>query len=255
MRHRLVPLLLVAALVGGCSAAAPRIQLTMGVTPDVSAGGAPLLATTTTTTPPGEPAFTLVAATNGAVPGYAAPGQASDRTIPAFWYGYPTILPVIAQRPGWLELRLAQRPNESTTWVESNEVRLSTTPYYMVVDLTHEDLIVYKNGYRYLAFPAGIGAPDDPTPPGHYFITMLAPPPSPGYGPVVLVTSDHSDAITDWEGMGDAIIAVHGPIDSEADAEIGATGAAISHGCVRLHDSDLAQLEMIPPGTPFDVVS
>jgi lipoprotein-anchoring transpeptidase ErfK/SrfK len=71
----------------------------------------------------------------------------------------------------------------------------------------------------------------------------------------VLATSAHSDAITDWEGLGDAIIAIHGPITTYDDQLIGTTGAAISHGCIRLHDADLAQLSMIPAGTPIDVVS
>ena len=66
---------------------------------------------------------------------------------------------------------------------------------------------------------------------------------------------DHSEAITDWEGMGDAIIGIHGPIDSYDDSLIGTTGAAISHGCIRLHDADLAQLAAVAAGSPFDVVA
>ena len=54
---------------------------------------------------------------------------------------------------------------------------------------------------------------------------------------------------------GDAIIGIHGPIDSTADAEIGTSGAAISHGCIRLHDADLAQLSIIPAGTPLAIVN
>ena len=82
---------------------------------------------------------------------------------------------------------------------------------------------------------------------------MKVPAPNPGYGPFVLVTSDHSDTISDWQNSGDAIIAIHGPISSNADTLIGTAGAAISHGCVRLHDADLAQLAMLPPGTPVTV--
>ncbi len=59
---------------------------------------------------------------------------------------------------------------------------------------------------------------------------MTAPPPGPGYGSLVLITS-YDDSL------------------------IGSTGAAISHGCVRLHDVDLARLSVSPPGTPIDIVS
>jgi hypothetical protein len=202
------------------------------------------------------PAETLVATTDGAIPGYAAPDSSvPDITVPASWYGYQSILPVIDTSPGWLEVRLAQRPNGSTTWVQQDDVTLSTTPYAIVVDLATTHLSVFDAGEQILDFPAGIGAPDDPTPTGQYFMTMQVPPPDPGYGPFVLVTSDHSDTITDWEESGDAIIAIHGPITSYDDSLIGTTGAAISHGCVRLHDADLGQLSFIPAGTPIDVVS
>ena len=214
--------------------------------------------TTTTTAPPAPtaPASTLVATTNGSIPGYASPESAApDMTVPGTWYGYPSVLPVITTEPGWLDVRLAQRPNGSTIWVHQSDVSLSSTPYDIVVNLTTMHLQVFDNGGLIFDFPAGVGAPDDPTPTGHYFMPMQYPSPGPGYGPFVLVTSDHSDTITDWGNSGDAIIAIHGPIDSYDDSLIGTTGAAISHGCIRLHDADLAQLSVIPAGTPIDVVS
>jgi lipoprotein-anchoring transpeptidase ErfK/SrfK len=175
--------------------------------------------------------------------------------VPASWYGYPSILPVIDSVPNWVEVRLAQRPNESTTWVPTSDVSLAVTPYRIVINLSTEHLVVYENGQQIMDFPAGIGTPTDPTVTGNFFVTMRVPPPDPGYGPFVLVTSAHSDSITDWADSGDAIIAIHGPITSYDDSLIGTTGAAISHGCVRLHDADLAQLAVIPDGTPVDIVS
>ncbi len=215
--------------------------------------------TTTTTTPPvpGNPvASTEVATTHGSIPGYASPQSvAPDMTVPGTWYGYPSALPVITTEPGWLDVRLAQRPNGSTTWVRQSDVTLSSTSYYIVVNLATEHLLVYDNGAQVFDFPAGIGAPGDPTPPGQYFMPMQYPSPGPGYGPFVLVTSDHSDTISDWENSGDAVIGIHGPITSSDDALIGTTGAAISHGCIRLHDADLAQLSVIPAGTPINIIT
>jgi lipoprotein-anchoring transpeptidase ErfK/SrfK len=224
--------------------------------------------TTTTTAPPTTvptvpvppagpvvPTATEVATLAGAAPGSATPGGPAVQTVPASWYGIVSALPVMGTAPGWLDVRLAQRPDGSTAWIPAADATLSTTPDAIVVDLATERLSLYRSGQLVLSFPAGIGAPDDPTPPGNYFLTFYAEPPDAGYGPFVLVTSDHSDAITDWDGSGDAIIAIHGPIDAEADAEIGTTGAAISHGCVRLHDTDLAQLNGIPAGTPIDIIA
>jgi hypothetical protein len=230
-----------AALAGGCSAAHPE-----------AIKKAPIHHAKVVVAPVG---ITPVATINGAVPGSPAPGAPENMVVPASWYGYASMLPVIDQTKGWVEVRLAQRPNQSTTWVPRADVTLDTTPYQLVLNLATEHLTVFDEGTQILDFPAGIGTPDDPTVTGDYFVTMTVPPPDAGYGPFVLVTSAHSDAITDWEGSGDAIIAIHGPITSYDDSLIGTTGAAISHGCIRLHDADLAQLSMIPAGTPLDIIS
>jgi len=198
---------------------------------------------------------TLVATLHGATPGSIAPDLPSSLVVPGHWYGYRSKLEVIGQRPGWLHVRLAQRPNGSTAWIRSSAATVTSTPYRLVVNLSTMHLVVYEHGTSILDFPAGVGTTSDPTTAGDFFITMHAPAPNPGYGPLVLVTSAHSNAITDWQGSGDAIIAIHGPISTLADSQIGDSGARISFGCIRLHDADLAQLAMIPPGTPFDVVN
>jgi lipoprotein-anchoring transpeptidase ErfK/SrfK len=218
-------------------------------------GTTPLSAAPPVTSASQVPASTVVATLRGDVPGSPAPGAPATQTVPGSWYGYPSMLPVIAAKGRWLEVRLAQRPNESTAWIPRSAVTTTTVPYAVLVNLSTERLTVYQSGQPILSFPAGIGSPASPTPPGNFFLTMTAPAPDPGYGPFVLVTSAHSDAITDWEDSGDAIIAIHGPIDALDDALIGATGAAISSGCVRLHDADLAQLSMLPAGTPVDIIS
>ncbi|PZS19334.1 MAG: murein L,D-transpeptidase [Acidimicrobiales bacterium] len=200
------------------------------------------------------PGTTTLATLTSDVSGSAGPGLAPGTTVPASWYGYRSTLPVIDQRPGWVEVRLAQRPNQSTVWVPANRVTFSSTPYRLVLSLGAERMQLLRYDQPILNVPAGIGTVGDPTVTGHYFVTMKVPPPDPGYGPFVLATSAHSDTITDWARSGDAIIAIHGPIDSHADALIGKTGARISHGCIRLHDADLAQLGAVPAGTPLDVV-
>jgi lipoprotein-anchoring transpeptidase ErfK/SrfK len=55
-----------------------------------------------------------------------------------------------------------------------------------------------------------------------------------------------------FDGGDDAIIAIHGPIGS--DALIGNHGAAISNGCIRMHLGDLAKVvRHVPDGTPVIV--
>ena len=102
--------------------------------------------------------------------------------------------------------------------------------------------------------PAGVGKASTPTPLGSFFVMVNEGYGPPGYGPVVLDTSAHSEAIGSWDGTGDAIIAIHGPISSSSDAQIGANGTAISNGCIRLHIADQVQLAVVPLGTPVDIL-
>jgi hypothetical protein len=162
------------------------------------------------------------------------------------------VLPVLARQPGWVEVGLAQRPNESVTWVPASDVSLARDSYHLVIDLSTRHLQLFNLGQLVADFPAGVGVPSAPTPTGHFFVALFARPASPGYGQFVIVTSAHSNTISDWEESGDAIVAIHGSLGS--DAAIGTTGAAVSHGCIRLHDADLVRLRDVPAGTPIDIV-
>jgi lipoprotein-anchoring transpeptidase ErfK/SrfK len=196
---------------------------------------------------------TLVATLTETAPDFATPGGPQTGTVPATWYGAPSALPVLAQDNGYLEVRLTQRPNGSTAWIASSAATLSSTPYRIVVDLATERLELYKAGHLLMSAPAGIGTVQDPTPTGNFFVVLFAAPPSVAWGPFIMVTSGHSNAISDYEESGDAIVAIHGPLG--ADAAIGTTGARVSHGCVRLHDVDLAQLRAVPVGSPVQIIN
>jgi len=212
-------------------------------------------APTTTTIPvPQVPASTELATPHGATATFASPGSAQNGEV-GVWYGYQLTLPVLADQGDWLQVRLPQRPNGSVAWVRRAEVDLTSTPWHIIVGVGAEVLTVYNAGQPVMTFPVGVGTPRTPTVTGNYFITVHAPPPNAAYGPFVLSTSAHSDAIQSWEGAGDAILAIHGPIDSYADSLIGTGRARVSNGCIRMHDRDLAQLAVIPIGTPLDITA
>ena len=201
----------------------------------------------------GIPNETLVATiTPAGARGSQTPGGPTTLTVPGQWYGASSVLPVLAQRPGWVEVRLAQRPNESVAWVPADDVSLASDPFYIVVNLSTTHLQLFDQGHEVENFPAGIGITSAPTPTGQFFVALFAQPPSPGYGEFVMVTSGHSNTISDWEQSGDAIVAIHGSLGS--DGAIGITGARVSHGCIRLHDVDLLRLRDVPAGTPVDVL-
>jgi lipoprotein-anchoring transpeptidase ErfK/SrfK len=200
------------------------------------------------------PASTELATVRVTSPQYSSPGQPGSGTVPASWEGRPSVLPVLGTAPGWVRVRLAQRPDGSTAWLPARDVKLSSTPYAIVIDLATMHLSLYKDGSRVFSTAAGIGTEDDPTPPGAYFIAFTEDPPqpNPGYGPFIIVTSAHSPAIADWDGSGDAVIGIHGPLGE--DSEIGTTGARISHGCIRLHEAAQEKLSGLPAGTPIEIV-
>ena len=196
---------------------------------------------------------TLIASLTTTTPSFLAPGGPAARPIAATWHGSPLDLPVISSRDGYLEVRLPTRPNGSTTWIRANDVRLLETPYKIVINLATRHLLLYRDGRLTLDTPAGIGTVADPTPTGHFFVAFFAKAPSPAWGPFVMVTSAHSNAISDWEESGDAIVAIHGPLGQ--DRAIGTNGAQVSHGCVRLHDVALVLLRVVPDGSPVEIIS
>jgi len=184
---------------------------------------------------------------------FTRPGGPAGAAVALKWHGQPVQVPVLATTDGDLKVRLPTRPNGSTTWISAIGVPLSYSAYRIVINLGTRHLALFQNGVEKLNAPAGVGTVADPTPTGHFFVAFFAKAPSAAWGPFVMVTSAHSVAISDWEESGDAVVAIHGPLGD--DAEIGTTGAQISHGCVRLHSADLAQLRAVPDGTPVDIVA
>jgi len=211
--------------------------------------------TTTTTVPQSPvPPVTWLASPHGMVAVFDAPGgqQIGEAGI---WYDRPMTLPILERRGDWVLVRLPERPNGSTGWMQLQDVELSSTPYHIIVNVPEANVTVFKDGWPQFTIPAGVGKASTPTPRGNFFVAVIEQPGPPGYGPIVLDTSGHSEAIQSWEGAGDAIIALHGPISSSSDARIGTTGTHISNGCIRLHVEDQLKLAPIPLGTPVDIVA
>jgi hypothetical protein len=198
---------------------------------------------------------TMLADVRATSPRYAAPGTRTSGQVPATWFGVQSVLPVVATRPGWVEVRLAQRPNGSTAWLPARDVTLSRTHYFITINLATMRLTLYFANRKVFSARASIGTLTDPTPTGHFFVafTQPIPQPNPGYGPFILVTSAHSQAIGDRAGSGDALIGIHGPLGD--DGLIGTACARISPGCIRLHVSALLKLRDVPPGTPINIFS
>ncbi|MFN2627549.1 MAG: L,D-transpeptidase [Gaiellaceae bacterium] len=69
---------------------------------------------------------------------------------------------------------------------------------------------------------------------------------SPFYGPVAFGTSARSAVLTDWPGGG--FIGIHGANEPQL------IPGRISHGCIRLRNSDIVRLAaLLPVGTPLTI--
>ena len=123
------------------------------------------------------------------------------------------------------------------------------THWQIVIALGARRLRAYYNGKLRFSAPVGIGKPSTPTPPGHFWIReifKLASRSNP-YWPYALGTSDYS-TLTDWPGGG--VVGIHGDF-----GEPQLIPGDPSHGCVRMHDGDLARLApRLTLGTPVYIV-
>jgi lipoprotein-anchoring transpeptidase ErfK/SrfK len=122
----------------------------------------------------------------------------------------------------------------------------------MVLDLSETRVFVYKDGYEAWSAPVGIGEDSTRTPTGRYFVAVIQKPAPPGYGPIMLALNAHSEDIESWDGMGDAIIAFHGPFGSEQLIRAG--GGKVSNGCIRMLPEDQLKMDGITLGSPVDIV-
>jgi lipoprotein-anchoring transpeptidase ErfK/SrfK len=98
---------------------------------------------------------------------------------------------------------------------------------------------------------AAVGAPNAPTPTGHFFVTEVLQLTDPGdaYGPYALGLSGFSNTYFSFDG-GPGQIAIHGTNQPQV------IGGYASHGCVRLTNPDITALaSQVPAGTPVDIVA
>jgi lipoprotein-anchoring transpeptidase ErfK/SrfK len=153
------------------------------------------------------------------------------------------------RRGGRLRVYLPTRPNRSTGWVPARNLRLTSTPYRLQVQLRRHRLVLRRSGRVVLRAPIGVGRAVSPTPVGRYFVTDLLRPADPHgfYGPYALGLSAHSDVYTSFAG-GDGQVGLHGTSDPAG------LGHDVSHGCIRVRNAVITRLaHTLPLGVPVDI--
>lgn len=155
-------------------------------------------------------------------------------------------LPVTSIRPdpdgsAWLRVLLPDDHHGPSAWVRTDDVRVVTLGERLVVDLSSFVLRHYRDGKLLRTFHVGIGRPEFPTPTGTYFIWARVPQGMPNgpYGVFALGTSAFSSVIDDGR------VGVHGTANPSD------RGRRVSHGCIRVYNTDMVKLEHVPLGTPL----
>jgi len=148
----------------------------------------------------------------------------------------------------WLHVRLAVLPNDRTGWVPRSALggyRFVHT--HLVIDRATLRATLFYDSRPIFHAPVGIGKPESPTPAGRFYVRdKLSGFGNPFYGPIAYGTSAKSAVLTDWPDGG--FVGIHGTNEPSL------IPGRISHGCIRLRNSDILRLSrLMPVGTPLTI--
>lgn len=142
-----------------------------------------------------------------ATPGGAVVGGILPRTE----FRSATILPVVAQRDGWLGVISRELPNGQVGWIAANAGLVAyRTRWSVVASLGRREVVVRESGRVVQRFPVAIGTPSTPTPTGRFAVTdkLLTEDPSSPYGCCILALSAHQPNTPQGWGGGNRV-AIH----------------------------------------------
>ncbi len=193
----------------------------------------------------------VAAAVVSRVPVYTAPGAPSSTQSIANpnENGAPLVFLVQETKGDWLRVLLPVRPNGSSGWIRSRDVRLGQHGYRIVVELAAHRITVMEGANVFLTEPVGVGTSSTPTPGGLYYVKELLRPPNPNgpYGAYAYGLSGFSNQLTSFAG-GEGVIGVHGTNDPSS------IGQNVSFGCIRMSNAGITRMAArLPLGTPVEI--
>jgi lipoprotein-anchoring transpeptidase ErfK/SrfK len=149
-----------------------------------------------------------------------------------------------------MRVLLPMRPNQSTAWIDEDEVSLHPVEHRAVVDLSDHTLFVYRGLKVVFREPVATGAPSTPTPVGSFYVDFVQyPAPFPEYLNGMISLAAFSEVHQTFGG-GIGQLAIHGWSDASV------MGQARSNGCIRVTPEMIDRLKpFFEPGTPVEVVA
>ena len=148
----------------------------------------------------------------------------------------------------WARVALPVLPNGTLGWIPRSALGgYEFVQTRLVVDREQLAATLLRNGRAVFRAPVGVGEPQWPTPAGTFYIReTLTKFRSPFYGPIAFGTNARSAVLTDWPGGG--FIGIHGTDEPSL------LPGRVSHGCIRLRNSDILELaRLMPVGTPVTI--
>lgn len=108
--------------------------------------------------------------------------------------------------------------------------------YSIIVKLSAKQLILYRDGSAVRTFPVGVGKMVTPTPTGTYHIVNKMPNPGGPFGVM-------------WMGLSIPHYGIHGTNNPDS------IGKIVSHGCIRMYNSDVLELSrLVSVGTTVKIL-
>jgi lipoprotein-anchoring transpeptidase ErfK/SrfK len=173
-------------------------------------------------------------------------GPVVGGVLPRTEFRSATILPVVAQRDGWLAVISRELPNGRVGWIAANAGLVAyRTQWSVAASLSKREVVVRRSGQVMQRFRVAIGSPSTPTPTGRFAVTdkLLTEDPSSPYGCCILALSAHQPNTPQGWGGGDRV-AIHATNLPET------IGSAASLGCLRAPAEEARRLvQTVPLGT------
>ena len=148
----------------------------------------------------------------------------------------------------WARVSLAMLPRGRTGWVPRAALgEIHAVRTRLVVDRARLRAVLHRDGRPIFRAEIGIGEVRWPTPSGEFYVRVrLRGYDDPFYGPFAFGTNARSSRVTDWPGGG--FVGIHGTDAPEL------IPGRISHGCIRLRNTDIVRLaRLMPLGTPVTI--
>lgn len=150
--------------------------------------------------------------------------------------------------PTWYRISVPGRPNGRTGWIPAAAADVNPVDRWLVIYRGARKFELYVDGALRRTGPVAVGARGMETPIGLFFVqSRFVPSRYPILGAFAFETSGYSK-LSDWPGGG--VVGVHGTNTPWL------IGQAVSHGCVRLRNTDILALrKLVRVGTPVKIVA